>query len=215
MLDEQNGDTLFVDALDQLQRVLHFGGVQTCHNFVHHNQLGLSDQHAGQVQPLTLLDGDLAAEDVGIGLQLGHLQNFSCLGIGIPLVVLLQGDGIDVFINRQVAEGLGGLESTTHTQLGALCDGHILGDFLSLEEDLTCILMVNTGDQVNGGGLAGAVGSDQCQDLTAVDVHIQILNCLDTAEGNRQSLGLKKMLCHIKLPPLLRFFPLLPWEFCA
>ena len=61
--------------------------------------------------------------------------------------------------------------------------GLLVLDLLAVEEDLAAVHMVHAGEHIEDGGLAGAVGADDADDLALVDVKFHVFHGHQAAEG--------------------------------
>ena len=64
--------------------------------------------------------------------------------------------------------------------------------------------LVNTGDAVEGCGLAGAVRADERHDLPLGDMQRQVVDCHDAAELHRDIFHAEDVFTHLLCPPQLR-----------
>ena len=76
------------------------------------------------------------------------------------------------------------------------------------DEDISCGRLIDAGDAVEEGGLAGAVGTDEGGDLPLPDFKVDGVERLEPAEIHRQPVYGKDTL-HITPAPVRRPFPLL------
>src|SRR5690606_38306906 len=86
------------------------------------------------------------------------------------------------------------------------------GDVLAVEEEPARGRIVDAADQVEDGGLAGAVGADDGEDLAALHGEADVIDGADAAETDAQPLGhqhglrghcrrsvLRKTFCRLKV----------------
>ncbi len=59
-------------------------------------------------------------------------------------------------------------------------------DVVSVEEDLTAGRLIYAGQEVKYGRLTGTIRADQTVELILFDLHMEIINCLQTTEGDAQ-----------------------------
>ena len=84
-------------------------------------------------------------------------------------------DGQDVLLDGHAAEDGGLLREIAEAHAGA-AEHRQTGDIAALEVDLPGGGADQAGDHVEGGGLAGAVGAEETEDLAAVDGHVDALD---------------------------------------
>lgn len=83
------------------------------------------------------------------------------------------GDGLedaeDVLFDGEGTEDRGFLSEITKAELGALVDGKV-GDVLVLKVNLPFVGLDEADGDVKGGGFAGAIGAEETDDFTGLDV---------------------------------------------
>ena len=112
----------------------------------------------------------------------GHAQLSDLIGSG----------GEDVGILPGMLSLVGG----PHLALGV-----IFHDLLPLEPDGAVGGLVHAGDHVEGSGLSGAVGPDQCHDLSLVDGEVHIVHSHHTAELHGDVFHSQHVLSHWRRLP--------------
>ena len=87
-------------------------------------------------------------------------------------------------LQRLLRGEVGGVHGGMLTLVGFLhlAGGVVADDALAVEGHAAVGGRVHTGDHVEGGGLTGAVGADQCHNLALVDVQIQVVDGHHAAE---------------------------------
>ena len=113
------------------------------------------------------------------------------------LDLVVQAD-LDVIQHTHIVEQADILERTGHT--GLADEFRVLaGDVLAVQDDVALGRLVNTGEHVKYGGLAGTVGADQTIEVAFLNGKIQLGNGLQAAESNTQVAYFQQ--CHVKPPP--------------
>ena len=78
-------------------------------------------------------------------------------------------DGEDVLLDGELAEDAGFLRQVAHAEAGPAVHRQ-RGDVLAVEQDLAVVGRDLAGGHAEAGGLAGAVGAEQADDLAGVDL---------------------------------------------
>ena len=160
--------------------------IQAIGRFIQDQQLGIMQQGLGQTHslpeplralpdapPEDLLQAGLDHGPLDRGLRLGPPQ---MEGMGSELKEILHPHvAVDRVVFRQVTD------TPLHTQRGR-------GDGFAADFDRPGIGRQVTGEDLDGGRLAGAVGSEESQDGTGWDLEIDPAQGLDGAIGLLQSL---------------------------
>src|SRR6185436_6103893 len=156
------------------------GGVEAGRRLVEENQLGVADQRQPEVEPAAL-----AAREPPDPL--------------VPL--LLQADELDHFVHRarlavvagEEAQHLGGSERLVHGR-GLQHDADLLPPLAARERrvgaehlHLARVALAVALEDLDGGRLAGAVGSEQAEHLTALDLEVDPAHRLERAVGLAQA----------------------------
>ena len=97
--------------------------------------------------------------------------------VAIRLAELLAGfqDRHDVFFHGQAAEDAGFLWQIADAALGAAMHGQ-MGDIRLVDVDPTGVRFHQSDNHVEAGGLAGAIGAEQADDLAGLHVQGDILD---------------------------------------
>ncbi len=104
--------------------------------------------------------------------------------------------------HRQIAEQPDILEGATDAQRGNLMR-RLAHQFGSLEADTAFRGLINPGNQVEDGGFAGAVGTDDAHQFAGVEIQIEIGDRAQAAEEMPDlSRGQQR---HMAFPPCKRF----------
>ena len=167
--------------LHHLDRVLH---VQVVQRLVQQDVVGVLGQHHGDIGALTLTAGELVEVPV---LQLGEVEEVD--GLGDVLLVL----DVQATVRMRVASET---DQLAHRQAGDEVvllpqDGQFLGDLpgrgpehvLASDGDGAGVRLLEASDHGEQGGLAGAVGADECRHATGGDVEA------DGADGDLVAVG--------------------------
>src|SRR5207248_6892839 len=104
----------------------------------------------------------------------------------------------DVLLDGELAEDAGLLGEVAQAEAGALVHGE-LADVLAVEEDLALVGGDLAGGHAEAGGLAGAVGAEQADDLADVHVEIDAVHDLAAAVVLDQPLDFQEG--HARPPP--------------
>ena len=102
----------------------------------------------------------------------------------IPLLLRLLPCLQRIALQRLLRGEVGGVHGGILALIGLfhLAGGVVADDALAVEAHAAVGGRVHTGDDVEGGGLTGAVGADQGHDLALVDVQIQVIDGHHAAE---------------------------------
>ena len=182
VFDDKQDFPLLLQCLDDGGQLLAEDGVHTGRGLVQQQDRGAAGQTAGQVQQFLLSIGDftrLAAGDVfdeavrqeGVGLE-GVVDLFPIDTLvgqeGVPplLPPLVREGQEDIFLDREVADQAHVLEGPADTR-PLPTEGLEAVDGLAVQMDLAGILPDETGDDVEQGGLSGAVRAHQHGDGSA------------------------------------------------
>src|SRR5665811_1806249 len=92
--------------------------------------------------------------------------------------------------SRQRQKRLWNLEGAVDAAMDQSVRGYP-ADISAIEHHFAAVRRIETGDHVDGGGLAGAVGPDQSQDFARGDVKTQSVKRVETPEAFGE-------FCHIK-----------------
>ena len=101
----------------------------------------------------------------------------------------------DVLENRHVGEQADVLEGPGDASGGDLV-GVETEQRLTLEHDVAGGRRDHPRDHVEKGGLPGAVGADDRDDLSLVDMEVEIGECVETTEGHAQVLNVEQTFAH-------------------
>src|SRR3954469_24949555 len=64
-------------------------------------------------------------------------------------------------------------------------------DVASVEQDAPSLRRIEAGDGIGEGGLAASVRADQAENLAALDLHVDAVECHDTAKASLDRLALQ------------------------
>ena len=218
MLDEDDADAhLLLDVQDEAGHVLLLVQVHAGHGLVQEQQLRLQGQGAAQLHSLLQAVGQgagghlpyvLDLEEVNDALH--HLAVAYLLRLGQAPVEGASEDARahlhvppqhDVVQHAHAPEEGQVLEGAGDAQ-GGDAVGPQVGDVPPLEEDAAPLGMVVAADGVDEGGLAGAVGADDGQDLAPVGLEAHPAQGVHPAERQVHILHFEqRRLCHL-CPPL-------------
>ena len=178
--------------LDLLDELLHLGLGEAAGDLVQEQQLGVGGQSPGQFEALAVEQGERTGQDVDLLVQAGDLQDVHAVLVGGPLrhVAAVGGAHQDVLEHGHARERLGDLERAADARAAALVPGEV-GDVLAVEDHLAGVGMHGAGDEVEPGGLARPVGTDDTERLTFIDADAQIVDHQDPSERLSKALGFK------------------------
>ena len=185
MFDEQHGHVEFgAQPADEVLQVDLFLGVEAGGGLVQHQQPRPGDHAAGDFQPALMAVGQVAGLAVGVFAQAHEVQ---------PLGGMADGLGFGTTVGRQTQQAcqqaalhLGVLGHKQVFQYGELLEeahvlegahqavtGHLMAglarDLVAIQPDAAPGGPVEPADAVEDGGLAGAVGADDGEDLVGGD----------------------------------------------
>ena len=183
MLDDaESVAALGVQALDHLDDLVHQRRVDAGAGLVQQHQLRVGHHRPAQLQQLLLPAREVAGQFLA---QMGQAEEFQRLirplqhlalarpnarrrepGRPDRLAGLVGGYQHQVLDHRQAAVFLRDLEAAHDAEMEQLMGRHA-GDVAALEDDASAGRGLRPGDHVEGGGLAGAVRSDQPGDRAA------------------------------------------------
>ena len=206
VLDEQNGDAqLIAQPANELGRLRGLARVHARGRLVEQEQLGFTGQRAGNLQPALIAVGQVARQCIALAAQAHEVQQIP--GIALRLLLLPPGAGRaddgahprglqvgfaadhDVLDGRHIAEEADILEGARDAALGNL-EGLQSVEGLAVEVDFPFVDLVETGDAVEKGGLARAVGADNAHDAVARDHEV------DRVDGDETTETLGDIGCH-------------------
>ena len=212
MLDKQDGQVEMVtDGLDEVHELDTFLRVHAGGGFVQQQHAGLGGQGAGDLQTALGTVGQVAGLFVpqilqvhGLQQAVGDVDGFllfaaggGVAGQGAPDAGLGAAVAADhhVLQHGHVAEQTDVLEGAGHAQrrdeVGLAPVEQMLLAVGAVQVHGAFRGLVDAGDAVEEGGLAGAVGADEGHDLTFVDGQVQLVEGAQTAEVTRQALDFK------------------------
>ena len=216
MLDEQNGDLeLIPDPADVLHELLGLPGVHAGRGLVKQEQGRIGGQGTHNLQAALGAVGQAARAHIRQVLHVKDRQKFqgflvlsSLLGpvsrqtqdAGEHVIadLIVQADA-HILFHRHVAEQADILECPCHAQLAGLHNVQALG-IVPVDEHGAAGGLIHLGQQIEHGGLAGAVGTDQAGDLRTPDGEVEIIHGLEAAELDAQVMGFQhRLLAHVPL----------------
>ena len=191
MSDHHHGHAAGGQLLHDIQHLAHHFRVQCGGRLVEQHDLRLHHHGADDGNPLLLSAGKLNGVSIRPVSQTHTRQQGARLLFGLGLVHVLDLDGSNDHIlqNGLVGEQIEVLEHHAHLlpvhidvhlypfSLGI--DGVFLGDVHAVKENMTAgghFQQVQTAQQ---GAFAGAGGADDHHHISLVDVHADIVQCLD------------------------------------
>ena len=180
-LEQQFGGTLLLIAVQAGSRLVNQHHRRVCQHRAHDlQQLLLAIRQRGNVLvPVKGKTGDLH-QLIEFPAKIRALLTKE--GSNIAHVVTQIRPHLEIILNAGSRVKAGRLEGPSNAHLRAFFSGNI-GDILSLEQDLSAVYIIYTGDQVQQCRLAGTVGPDQAADLTGFHHHVDVVCCNDTAKS--------------------------------
>ena len=203
MLDEEHGHVRR-DALDDVADALALGGGKPGERLVEEQQPRLRRQRQPHVEealaaigeraglgPLHAGDAEIADECRGLALDVGERARLRPGIEAVPMACLDREP--HVLLDRERREQVGDLEGAADPGRGDRLRAQP-GDRAAAEEDLALVRHEHPGDQVEGGGLAGAVRADQRVQAAVAHQDVDALHGLDAAEALGDAARLKDRL---------------------
>ena len=183
VLDDEQAHPALVNAADQPDDGLDLGRVQPRHDLVEQQQPGAGGESAGHLQALAVGEREVAGGHVATRSEPDEVHDLRGLPPGRPDVARpVEGAHHHVLERGEPGEGLHELERPREAQAA---------DRVGLEPDQGRVVegdravarRVEAGDQVEHGGLAGAVGPDEPDDLAGRDREVEPVDGLQPAEA--------------------------------
>ncbi len=170
MLHHDDGDPPAPDPPDEIRGGHRLGRVQSCHELVQEEQLGLGRQAAGQLHPLSIDGGELPGQEVVPALQTDKAEHLSNVAPGggqsaVPPPTVESADQ-HIVGHRHVGERADELEGAGDPPPEDLVRRQA-GDYLTLEADGPAVGEEGAGDTVEKRSLPGSVGTHHPQDFPA------------------------------------------------
>ena len=207
MLDQEDRDPEVVaDEADHPHQVLGLLRVHAGGRFVEEQELRLGRQCARDLEAALGAVREVARGRVRVLVELHDLQELPGLAFDLALLRVIGREtqdsgerivphvvvvaGPHVVEDRQVVEEADVLERSRDARL---VDVHhaLAGGVLAFKEDLAAGGLVDLGQEVEDGRLAGAVGADQADDLVVVDLQVQVVDGCQAAEIDAEFDGLE------------------------
>ncbi len=187
MADQDDAEAALAQPLDEVQDLRGLLDAEGGGRFVEDDDPGVADQGAGDGDHLALAAGEGGDRDphardadrqgvqefLGAPLHGDLVQGAAAAQLAAEEEV---GDDVEVVAEREVlvdgrdAEGLGVLGAADPDRAALPGDGALVDG-------------VDPGDRLDQRGLSGTVVADQGDDLTGVDVEVDVGECLDSAEA--------------------------------
>ncbi len=173
-------------------------GVHARGGLVQEEQARFAGEGAGDLQLALLAVGEVAGEVLGLAVEADELQEFHGPGAGGGFGAVESGSaeegGPEALAGAGVAadehvfqDGHVGEEPDVLEGAGDACGGDLEGlgrEDLAFVADFALGGDVEAGEAVEEGGLAGAVGSDEADDLAAVDGEVDVADGGEAAEAH-------------------------------
>ena len=149
------------------QSALDLGCVEAGVDLIEQQELGIRGKALGELQPLAIGQRELRGGRVGIAGKPGEFQAFHGAGAGGRNRARASGKqsaGGDIVEDAHARKRLHHLEGAADTKPGDAKRGQAI-DALACKRDLARVGRLHPGDDIDQGGLAGAVRPDQSDDL--------------------------------------------------
>ena len=195
LFHQQNGGSGPFQFPDDIEDLLHQNRSQTHRRLVHHHQLGLAHQSAAHGQHLLFAAGQGARHLLVAFLQpwkvIVHIFNgFFQFGIGTGIAAHLQ-----IFQHCHLQENAPSFRAERHPLGDDLISGHP-HDILIVQHDAAAVGLQQSGNGVQRGGFARAIGTDQGHDLPFVHLEGDPLDGVDAAIINVEIIHLQQSVAH-------------------
>ncbi len=207
VLDEQEGDALLgAEPLHVVEQPAPEGGVDPGHRLVEEQEARLGHQRPCELEQLPLTARERARVMIPERGEVEDLEQLHRLladfrlspprGAGAkqhvyqPLARLIASAEHHVVDHRHSGQRLGDLEGPNHAEAGDRV-GRAAEDVPAAERRRTSIRAVETGDHVEEGRLAGAVGPDQRGDRAVANPKAGTVHGADAAEALDDAVGLE------------------------
>lgn len=181
---------LGLEVVNDLLDVTNRDRVDAGEGLVEQNELGVGRQGAGNLHAAALTTGQAHAEAVGDMVDVELLQQVFQLRLasGAIKVFARLEDGHDVVGHRQLAEDRCLLRQIADAGARAAVHG-LMADVEIIDQHAALIGAHQADDHVETGGLAGAIGTEQADDLAAFDAQADVTHDLAALVAFRQVLG--------------------------
>ncbi len=156
--------------------VFHGNGVHTSKGFIQQNESWFRGQRAGYFRTAPFAPAQHIAPVLAHMLQAEFVQQSlqPFLLVFFGLSGHLQ-NGADVILHTQLPKNAGLLRQIADPFLRPFVHGQI-GDVLIIQEDVAAVGLYKPHDHVEGGGLAGAIGTQQAHDLALLHLHMNAIH---------------------------------------
>ncbi len=166
VVGDEDADLLLLEEADEVLDVGDGEGVDVGKGFVEEKERGLRDEGAGDFQTAPLAAGEsggsLVAQMSEMELLEERLKREIFVGKGLE-------NAEDVLLDGKGAENGGLLREIAKAEMRPFVNGKC-GDVLPLEEDFTAFRLDKANGDVEGGGLAGAVGAKKADNFARLYV---------------------------------------------
>lgn len=168
VIGDENADLFLLEEADEVLDVGDGEGVDVGKGFVEEEERGLGDEGAGDFEAAALAaregGGFLGAEVFEVEFLEEGVEAFFAVGTGDGFE-----DAEDVVFDGKGAEDGGLLGEIAKAELGPFMDGE-MGDVLPLKIDFAAFGLDEADGHVKGGGFAGAVGAEEADDFSRIEV---------------------------------------------
>ncbi len=189
MFHHDEGDAALRQLAQQLGNAAQLGRVEPGADFIDQQQLRPRGQRAPQIEQLLLVDRERTRQLVGLLVQLDVVQD----GVDVHRArgMAEVRSHFNVLAHRHIAKGLGHLKSAVDAELRQLVHRHLVHR-LAVERNTAAVGAVQARDDIDGRGLARAVGPDQTDDLARREAEAHVVEHHMAAEALVHALKLKE-----------------------
>src|ERR1700691_2648846 len=189
VLNEDDGDALSVQALEERQYFLNLGMGKSGHRFVSDQKLRLRRHGAGEFELAHLDLGELARQPICLAVETYLTQEVDATRFYVAggAAGTARGDGVEQRNAHVVGKGKAcerprPLKGAGKTAARALMRGGAI-DQMAVETHGTCLVLERAADAIDQRALAGAIGPDKADALARIDRDRNAIKCDKAAEA--------------------------------
>src|ERR1700733_7000136 len=210
MFDHDDRDALLDKRLDALRDPVEFRRIEAGGEFVEQQKPRTGGERTHEIEHLLLRVIEIARGPVGPFSQPVFVQE-SAHGRWCGRCPAIRQGHLDVLPDRQRQKWFWDLEGAVDAAVDELVRGDG-ADRSAFQYDLATVRGIKTGDHIDRRGLAGAVGTDQSQNLAGRNVEAQAVQCAKAAEAFHEFGNLEEWCalrghaipCELRATPVLR-----------
>lgn len=181
MLHDEQGHAARGERAQSVRHAAEFGGIEARGKLVHEQQAWRGRERPGEVERLLLGAVEIARRPVREPVEIERREQRAQIGGCAPGVAICL-RYVHVLLHGQLQERFRGLERAIDAAPRETVRLHA-ADRFSLEPHLAAIGRIKAGDNVDAGGLAGPVRSDQSQNLAAREMERHPVQRAKSAEA--------------------------------